>query len=250
MTRAETRCGCFLPDLTGLARRPSAADLPPLDIIDPARGKHSWRTLGSAVSPVQANGSPRACPHWQGPRLRRECVVTLSSPAARCYTGSPLDRAAERDDEAWIAAALAHPDTLFAPVWRSRACCAAYRGPARGGVPPARRPRHARPMASRRPLGFPRPEARPPVFAVDLGAAEDPPPLLPPDMASLPICARWPACSAHDAAMLAHARGLMHWRGRHRFCGVCGAACAPRSAGHVMHCPAAAPSISRAPTRP
>src|SRR5579872_3176052 len=27
-TRAETRCGCFLPDLTGLARRPSAADLP------------------------------------------------------------------------------------------------------------------------------------------------------------------------------------------------------------------------------
>ena len=27
-TRAETHCGCFLPDLTGLARRPSAADLP------------------------------------------------------------------------------------------------------------------------------------------------------------------------------------------------------------------------------
>ncbi len=27
-TRAEARCGCFLPDLTGLARRPSAADLP------------------------------------------------------------------------------------------------------------------------------------------------------------------------------------------------------------------------------
>jgi hypothetical protein len=27
-TRAVTRCGCFLPDLTGLARRPSTADLP------------------------------------------------------------------------------------------------------------------------------------------------------------------------------------------------------------------------------
>src|SRR5262245_21049128 len=27
-TRAETRYGCFLPDLTGLARRPSAANLP------------------------------------------------------------------------------------------------------------------------------------------------------------------------------------------------------------------------------
>src|SRR5262249_35558093 len=31
--RAEPRCGCFLPDLTGLARRPSAADLPPLHIM-------------------------------------------------------------------------------------------------------------------------------------------------------------------------------------------------------------------------
>src|SRR5262245_43949967 len=28
-TRAKTRYGCFLPDLTGLARRPSAANLPP-----------------------------------------------------------------------------------------------------------------------------------------------------------------------------------------------------------------------------
>ena len=32
-TRAETHCGCFLPDLTGLARRPSAADLPGVHIM-------------------------------------------------------------------------------------------------------------------------------------------------------------------------------------------------------------------------
>jgi len=25
--------------------------------------------------------------------------------------------------------------------------------------------------------------------------------------------------------VLAHARGLMHWRQRHKFCGVCGGAC-------------------------
>ena len=31
--RAVTRCGCFLPDLTGLARRPSTADLPGVHII-------------------------------------------------------------------------------------------------------------------------------------------------------------------------------------------------------------------------
>jgi hypothetical protein len=37
-TRAVTRCGCFLPDLTGLARRPSTADLPP----DAYHGSGGW----------------------------------------------------------------------------------------------------------------------------------------------------------------------------------------------------------------
>ena len=37
------------------------------------------------------------------------------------YTGSPLFRAAEkREDAGWIAAALASPEALFLPVWRSR----------------------------------------------------------------------------------------------------------------------------------
>ena len=38
MTRAKTRCGCFLPDLTGLARRPSIADLPILRTTPPGVG--------------------------------------------------------------------------------------------------------------------------------------------------------------------------------------------------------------------
>ncbi len=41
---------------------------------------------------------------------------------------------------------------------------------------------------------------------------------------------------ASDASILAYARGLMHWRTRTRFCSVCGASCAPISAGHVMAC--------------
>ena len=36
-----------------------------------------------------------------------------------------------------------------------------------------------------------------------------------------------------QASMLAHARGLMFWRTKHKFCGVCGAATAPRSAGNA-----------------
>jgi NAD+ diphosphatase len=41
---------------------------------------------------------------------------------------------------------------------------------------------------------------------------------------------------AGEASVLAHARGIMHWRTKHRFCGVCGAPCTPRSAGHAMAC--------------
>jgi hypothetical protein len=37
-TRAVTRCGCFLPDLTELARRPSTADLPALHIMHEGGG--------------------------------------------------------------------------------------------------------------------------------------------------------------------------------------------------------------------
>jgi hypothetical protein len=54
-TRAETHCGCFLPDLTGLARRPSAADLPRLHIMlfgggDKAGSGRSYPFTAPAVS--------------------------------------------------------------------------------------------------------------------------------------------------------------------------------------------------------
>ena len=46
-TRARTRCGCFLPDLTGLARRPSAADLP-LPHITTSGGWHKGTLMRNA----------------------------------------------------------------------------------------------------------------------------------------------------------------------------------------------------------
>src|SRR5437763_12484328 len=54
-TRAETRYGCFLPDLTGLARRPSTANLPTeLYQVSPGR----WQPpIGGA--PSQAGHAPR-----------------------------------------------------------------------------------------------------------------------------------------------------------------------------------------------
>jgi NAD+ diphosphatase len=39
-----------------------------------------------------------------------------------------------------------------------------------------------------------------------------------------------------QARLLTYARALLVWRARHRYCGVCGAPTAPRSAGHVLQC--------------
>lgn len=43
-----------------------------------------------------------------------------------------------------------------------------------------------------------------------------------------------------QAGLLAYARAMLHWRHRHRFCGVCGSPNASASAGHVMKCTNAA----------
>lgn len=163
----------------------------------------------------------------------------LSIPASRpnAYTGSPLDRAAKlREDDAFIAGALAGPETLFTPVWRSRSLMK--------GVPEGRPEAVLLTGAAAeavRMAGGPWSflglwEGRP-VFAVDCSEAEDPLPLLPGAMGSFTdLRAVAGLLPPGEASVLAHARGLMHWRTRHRFCGICGAGCEPGSAGHVMHC--------------
>lgn len=167
----------------------------------------------------------------------------LSIPASRpnAYTGSPLDRAAEkREDAEFIARALSAPDTLFAPVWRARSL---MKGVAEGrpeavlltgGAAEALRMAGG-PWSF---LGFWDGRS---VFAVDCSAADDPIPMLPDETTGGPVSftdlrAVAGLLPPGEASVLAHARGLMHWRTKHRFCGVCGSACEPRSAGHVMVC--------------
>jgi NAD+ diphosphatase len=77
------------------------------------------------------------------------------------------------------------------------------------------------------------------VFAVDCSTADDPIPLLPAEMGSFADLRQVAGLlPPGEASVLAHARGLMHWRTKHRFCGVCGGVCEPRSAGHAMSCTA------------
>lgn len=159
------------------------------------------------------------------------------------YSSSPLDRiATRREDHAWIAEQLSNPNSLFVPVWRTRNL---VRGLDAGNPEAVYISGEA--AASVRMQGG---MAEPPwaflglvdnnaVFAIDLSAAEDPLPLLPETMGTFVDLRTvgW-GVPRPEAAVLAHARGLMHWRQRHRFCGVCGGVCDIKSSGHVMQCTA------------
>ena len=162
--------------------------------------------------------------------LHRMSLILASRP--NVYTGSPLDRAGHlREDAAWIEARLADPPSLFVPVWRAKTLVA---GEAEAvfvsGAQAARWREAAGPWAF---LGLRGDVA---VFALDVSTLDDPAPLLPDGARFEDMRGLAGLLSADDAAVLAHARGLMHWRNRHGFCGVCGGACEPRSAGHAMVC--------------
>ena len=162
-------------------------------------------------------------------------IILASRP--NVYTGSPLDRAGQRRDETpWIEARLADPESLFVPVWRSRTL---VEGLAEGRPQAVYVTNEA--AATLRMAGGPWAflgmldgQA---VFCVDVSAVDDPIPLLPEGLGTFEDLRAMPGLlSGDDAAVLAHARGLMHWRVRHGFCGVCGGLCEPRSAGHAMGC--------------
>ncbi len=153
------------------------------------------------------------------------------------YSSSPLDRiAARREDADWIATQLHDPETLFVPVWRSRNL---VRGSGEGnpeavyisGDMASVLRMQDGPWAF---LGILDDLA---VFAIDISATDDPVPLLPESLGTFVDLRSvgW-GVPRPEASVLAHARGLIHWRQRHKFCGVCGNACEVKSAGHVMEC--------------
>ena len=153
------------------------------------------------------------------------------------YTCSPLDRAAhKRDDADFIEAALQNPDTLYAPVWRARSLMKGVAEGAPEGLLLTGAAAEAVRMAGG-PWAYLGDWQGRPTFAVDCSAAEDPLPLLPDGFGTFTdLRAVAGLLPAEEACVLAHARGLMHWRLKHRFCGVCGAVCEPRSAGNAMRC--------------
>lgn len=157
------------------------------------------------------------------------------------FSGGGIDRAGlRRKDDAWLEGLLADGKCGFVLVWRDRhlvrmadealpvilgreEALALMEGHADGAAPPT-------PL-----LGLIDERA---VFCLDVSHLEAP--------ESHPtLKARGEFVDIRDVAalmdrakaqLMAHARGLLYWHRRHRFCGACGAPTTVREAGHVRVC--------------
>jgi NAD+ diphosphatase len=149
------------------------------------------------------------------------------------FSGPYLDRAAHlRKDEAFVAAALRDPLSRFVPIWKTNTLLRR-----RGGewsaelLEPSSLPRERWPDASLVMLGHFRGQI---CFAIDV--PDDTPPDLDADLDFKDLRFAGGELPADEAGLLAYARAMVLWRQRHRYCGTCGSANVPRSAGHVMAC--------------
>lgn len=159
-------------------------------------------------------------------------VTALHAHAANALAGGTLDRAhARREDAAFLAAALDDPATGFLPVWRGRNLVL---GMTEARPYPAVLARGELPVALPEARAFLGLDAGRALFAVDLSPLDVP---LAEERGAFEDLWRVGGLMAPaEAALLGHARALMHWHRTHGFCGVCGAACAAGRGGHVRRC--------------
>lgn len=146
------------------------------------------------------------------------------------YASGGIDRAAKlREDAGWVSERLADPATRIAPVWRSRNLIVARDEPL-----PRYLPAEEGMLAECRVTAFLGVVDGIAHFAADLshlaeeaaaeiGHFED-------------LRSVGPLMSRCDGALMAYARGMMHWHLGHLHCGRCGAPTEPHQAGHVRRC--------------
>ncbi len=156
------------------------------------------------------------------------------------YAASALDRVAHlRADDAWLAARRADPKSRYVAMWRGLCLVRGDDPPRAALMPPADIAAIVPGEATVALLGVNDGAAH---FAVDLSDHDS-------DPAADALAGRGTfrdlravggLMPAHEASLLAHARGLMYWHARHRFCGVCGSPADSREAGHLRVCANAA----------
>jgi NAD+ diphosphatase len=144
------------------------------------------------------------------------------------YSGGALDRAAHlREDEAFLAQAATDPASRVTYVWQGKHLLSGREAPTAHLLPV---PGDETPTLF---LGLHENTA---LFAHDLSAQAQAPDLgggAFHDLRGIASLLR-----ADHAAILATARGMLHWHATHRFCPSCGNTLRPIRGGWVLHCDA------------
>lgn len=151
------------------------------------------------------------------------------------YAALPLDRRAQqRGDQAWIDRLLRDGATRILPVWRAQNLVA--------GIGDAPRAAWLSMTQAEGWIGggetiFLGVAGEIAHFALELSHLEDPAPAAAVVAAGFTDLRNVGAVIPRDdGALLAYARGLIHWHSRHRFCGVCGHGTVSEQAGHQRRC--------------
>jgi NAD+ diphosphatase len=147
-----------------------------------------------------------------------------------------LDRADRlRRDASWLRTAISSDNALFVPVWRDWSLIEA--GEAARGLWLRRADLDGLPGDLENAV-FLGQRGGSALFALDLSALEAPEVALALNGRGTfqDLRAVGPLLARQDGAILAYARGLLHWHKRHRFCGLCGSATEQNQGGHVRVC--------------
>lgn len=160
--------------------------------------------------------------------------------APNFYSGGGLDRCDERRaDETWLAERLRDRNTHFVAVWRSRNFIALNDSNDVTPRPAWLKRQHVAALIEQAEtwafLGM---RAEYSFVALDLSRfeAEDLQEQLPAHGSFRDLREVGPLMGHGDGAVLAYARGLMHWHRNHLFCGACGSPTASENAGHLRRC--------------
>lgn len=150
---------------------------------------------------------------------------------AIAYNGLPLDRAGgRRGDAAWLARVRDRAGSTVLPLWRDRCLV-------RDGLP-LTLPTLESDWDGE--LVFLALEGESGRFAVDLSYVDEAAALARTGAeATLDVRALFPVLSPADSALLAYAKGILHWHRNQRFCGACGSPTQVREGGHLRVCDAA-----------
>ena len=151
------------------------------------------------------------------------------------YADPVLDRAAHlRSDEDWLRAQLESENTVIVPVWRARNLVANQAEPRGVLLPPQAVSTLIEAARATVLLGLRDERAH---FAIDISHLEEHEiGGLHADSEFVDLRSVGAVMDRSEAALLAYAKGIMHWHSRHGFCGVCGSPTEIREAGHLRKC--------------